>query len=221
MSRKRVLPPGFVRPCQPAPVRAPPAGPDWWHEIKHDGYRLMVRREGERVRAFTRGGHDWAGRYPAIVAAASAVKARSFLIDGEVVVADAQGFASFELLRGRMRLASAFVWAFDLIELDGQDFRAEPLERRKDALTQLLRRAPFGLALNEHHNGDGPALFEKACAMGLEGIVSKRTGSRYSSGRSTHWVKAKNPESAAARREADEDWGRRRPVRRSPEGEGG
>jgi ATP-dependent DNA ligase len=170
----------------------------------------MVRREGERMRAFTRNGHDWAARYPAIGAAAAAVRARSFLIDGEVVAADGQGLASFELLRGRMRLPAAFCWAFDLLELDGQDLRAEPLERRKERLAQLLARAPFGLALNEHHDGDGPAMFAQACAMGLEGIVSKRRGSRYQSGRSQHWVKAKNPESAAARREAVEDWGRRR-----------
>jgi ATP-dependent DNA ligase len=209
MPSTRLLPAGFVRPCQPSPVAAPPAGPGWFHEIKHDGHRLMVRREGERVRAFTRNGHDWAARYPAIGAAAAAVDARSFLIDGEVVAADSAGLASFDLLRGRRRLAGAFVWAFDLLELDGEDLRREPLERRKDALARLLRRAPFGLALNEHHDGDGPALFAQACAMGLEGIVSKRVGSRYQSGRSPHWLKAKNPDSPAARREVIEDWGRR------------
>lgn len=209
MSRNHLLPAGFVHPCQPSPVAAPPAGPGWFHEIKHDGHRLLVRREGERVRAFTRNGHDWAARYPAVQQAAAALKARSFLIDGEVVAADAQGVASFEMLRGRTRHAGAFLWAFDLLELDGEDLRAEPLERRKEGLGRLLRRALFGLALNEHHDGEGPALFAHACAMRLEGIVSKRRGSRYQSGRSQHWVKAKNPVSPAARREAIEDWGRR------------
>jgi ATP dependent DNA ligase domain len=88
MLRNRVTPAGFVRPCQPSPVVCPPAGSGWFHEIKHDGIRLLVRRENERVRAFTRNGNDWAARYPAIVAAAAALRARSFLIDGEAVVAD-------------------------------------------------------------------------------------------------------------------------------------
>jgi ATP-dependent DNA ligase len=210
MLRNRVMPAGFIRPCQPSPVAAPPAGPDWFHEIKHDGIRLLVRRQGEHVCAFTRNGNDWAGRYPAIVAAAVGLRARSFLIDGEAVVADRQGLASFELLRGRTRHGQAFCWAFDLLELDGQDLRSEPLESRKDALARLLKRVPFGLALNEHHAGDGPALFAAACQKGMEGIVSKRAGSRYSSGRSPHWLKAKNPDSAAAKREAVEDWGKQR-----------
>src|SRR5262245_23530498 len=77
--------------------------------------------------------------------------------------------------------------------LDGADLRAEPLERPKDALARLLKRAPFGLVVNEHHAGEGPALFAATCERGLEGIVSKRRGLHYSSGRSTHWVKAKNP----------------------------
>ena len=126
--------------------------------------------------------------------------------DGEVVVADGHGVASFALLRGRAREEQAFVWAFDLLECDGEDLRAHPLERRKGELKALLKRAPFGLALNDYVAGYGPALFAQACAMGLEGIVSKRRSSPYRSGRSPHWVKAKNPGCAAARREALEDW---------------
>jgi bifunctional non-homologous end joining protein LigD len=83
----RIFPTGFVAPCQPTPVPAPPIGAEWLHEIKHDGFRLIVRRDGARVRLFTRNGYD-AARYPAIAAAAAALPARSFLIDGEVVVAD-------------------------------------------------------------------------------------------------------------------------------------
>ena len=208
MLRNRAMPAGFIRPCQPSPAAAPPTGTDWFHEIKHDGIRLLVRRDGDRVRAFTRNGNNLALRYPAVVAAASALRARSFVIDGEAVVADSAGLASFELLRGCTRHREAFCWAFDLLELNGQNLRTEPIERRKEALGRLLKRAPFGLAVNEHHAGDGPELFAQACAIGLEGIVSKRRGSRYSSGRSSHWVKAKNPQSAAALREATEEWGR-------------
>ena len=107
----RLLPAGFVTPCQPSSAPVPPAGSDWLHEIKHDGFRLMVRQDGYRVRLFTRNGHDWAGRYPAIVAAAATIKARSFLIDGEAVAADARGVASIDLLRGRARESQVFVWA--------------------------------------------------------------------------------------------------------------
>ena len=80
-------PSGYIEPCQPSKVVRPPSGPLWVHEIKHDGYRLMVRRDGSRVRCFTRNGHDWADRFPAIVDAAQRLKAPSFLIDGEAVIA--------------------------------------------------------------------------------------------------------------------------------------
>ena len=79
-------PSGFIKPCQPSKVARPPSGPLWVHEIKHDGYRLIVRRDGPRVRCFTCGGHDWASRFPAIVDAALRIKAQSFLIDGEAVL---------------------------------------------------------------------------------------------------------------------------------------
>ena len=79
-------PSGFIEPCLPSKVFRPPTGPLWVHEIEHDGYRLMVRRDGSRVRCFTRGGHDWANRFPAIVDAALRLKATSFLIEGEAMI---------------------------------------------------------------------------------------------------------------------------------------
>src|SRR5207248_1520676 len=84
-------PSGFVEPCRPSKASAPPSGPEWVHEIKHDGFRLLVRRDGPRVRCFTRGGYDWADRFPAIVQAASRLRAQSFLIDGEVIVCRPDG----------------------------------------------------------------------------------------------------------------------------------
>jgi bifunctional non-homologous end joining protein LigD len=92
-------PTGFIEPCQPSKVAIPPSGPLWVHEIKHDGYRLMVRRDGARVRCFTKGGHDWADRFPAIVDAALHLKATSFLIDGEAVIAHDDGTPDFHALR--------------------------------------------------------------------------------------------------------------------------
>ena len=101
------------------------------------------------------------------------------------------------------------MWAFDLIELDGEDLRLEPLEVRKATLASLLRRAAPGLRFNEHlDEQDGPLVFAHACKLGLEGIVSKRKDSGYRSGRSPHWIKSKNPAAPAMRREAEEDWSR-------------
>ena len=96
---------------------------------------------------------------------------------------------------------------FDLLELDGQDLRREPLETRKATLASLLRRSLPGLRLNKHLVHDGESVFQHACKMGLEGIVSKRLGSRYRSGRSKDWLKFKNPAAPAVKREAEEEWG--------------
>ena len=99
-----------------------------------------------------------------------------------------------------------FLYAFDLIEIDGEDMRREPFETRKAALASVLRRAAPGLRLNEH-KADGPTVLAHACKMGLEGIVSKRKASPYRSGRSPDLIKSKNPACEAVRREAEEDWG--------------
>ena len=123
-------PSGFIEPCQPSKVARPPSGPLWVHEIKHDGYRLMVRRDGSRVRCFTRNGHDWADRFPAIVDAAPRLKG-SFLIDGEAVIASDDGTPDFHALRGRRRGSEAVLVASDLIEHDGDDLRHLPLIERK------------------------------------------------------------------------------------------
>ena len=133
---------------------------------------------------------------------------RSCLIDGEVVCCDDRGVV-FQPLRQRRNEPQAFLYAFDLLELDGLDMRREPIETRKATLASLLRKARHGLRLNEHMEHDcGQTVFQHACKMGLEGIVSKRLGSRYRSGRSPDWLKFKNPEAPAVKREAEEDWSR-------------
>ena len=143
-------PSGFIEPCQPSKVARPPSGPLWVHEIKHDGYRLMVRRDGARVRCFTRNGHDWADRFPAIVDAAHRIKATSFLIDGEAVIARDDGTPDFHALRGRRRGHEAVLYAFDLIEHDGIDRRDLPLIERKFRLFKLLGWAKHAIRFNEH-----------------------------------------------------------------------
>ena len=107
-------------------------------------------------------------------------------------------------------METAFVYAFDLLELDGQDLRREPLAARKAALASVVVQAGAGLRLNEHIEADGALVFGHACKLGLEGIVSKRKASAYRSGPSRDWLKVKNPTSEAVRREAFEDWGRHR-----------
>src|SRR5262245_48030696 len=138
--------PGFIEPCLPSPAEQLPSGTDWVHEIKHDGYRLMARRDPAGARLLTRNGHDWSPRYPAIVEAVNRLKARSCLIDGEGVICDEQGLAVFERLRHKHEAHHVFLYAFDLLELNGQGLRREPIEVRKRELGKLLRwTAQIGL----------------------------------------------------------------------------
>ena len=117
--------------------------------------------------------------------------------------------ADFQVLRRRQNEARASLYAFDLLELDGTDMRREPIEVRKATLASILRKSRPGVRLNEHlEHPDGHVVFHHACTLGAEGIVSKRLGSCYRSGRSPDWLKFKNPQAPAVRREAEEDWGR-------------
>jgi bifunctional non-homologous end joining protein LigD len=134
-------PSGFMEPCLPSKAVRPPSGPLWVHEIKHDGYRLMVRRDGLRVRCFTRNGYDWADRFPAIVDAALRVKATSFLIDGEAVVIRDDGTPDFQALRSKRRGHEAVLFAFDLVGHDGDDLCDLPLIERKRRLARLIGKA--------------------------------------------------------------------------------
>jgi len=115
---------------------------------------------------------------------------------------------SFDRLRYRRADGHVFLYAYDLLELDGADMRREPLEVRKRQLASLLRPALVGLQFNEHIEEPGDVVFRRACKLGFEGIVSKRLGSRYRSGRSSDWLKMKNPAAPAVKREAEEDWRR-------------
>ncbi len=198
----------FIEPCLPSPAKRPPSGSDWLHEIKHDGFRIMAQRDSAGVRLFTRNGNDFTSRFPLTVEAVSALSARSFLLDGEAIVTNERGLAVFDLIRRKRHGADAMLLAFDLLELDGEDLRRVPLEQRKRQLVKLVRRPQAGIVVNEVFEGDGDILFAHACKLGCEGIVSKRLGSLYRSGRSPHWVKVKNPAAPAVTREAEEDWGR-------------
>jgi ATP-dependent DNA ligase len=128
----RILPVGFIEPCQPIGAPKPPLGPGWIHEIKHDGFRMMAQRRGVGGRLLTRNGNDWTDRYPSVAGAICALKVKSCLIDGEITVCDGKGLAVFDLLRhGSQIKTEAVLFAFDLLELDGEDLRSMPIEARK------------------------------------------------------------------------------------------
>jgi hypothetical protein len=147
-------PPGYIEPCIPTRVSKPPVGPQWVHEIKHDGYRLMVWRDGERVRLFTRRGFDWSERYPWIADSARRLPVTQFLIDGEAVICGEDGVSDFDRLHSRQHDGSVFLYAFDLLALDGADIRHEQLDHRRDLLGKLLGQ-PDGIRFSEHLDGDG------------------------------------------------------------------
>jgi bifunctional non-homologous end joining protein LigD len=206
--RPRVLPAGFVAPCLPTTAPQPPSGDGWLHEIKHDGFRVIARKNGHRVKLYSRPGNDLTARFPLVVDALARLRPRSCIIDGEAVACGGDGIACFELIRRWETDGRVFMWAFDLIELNGTDMRRIALATRKAKLADILARAAPGLRFNEHLDEDGPLVFHHACKLGLEGIVSKRRDSPYSSGRSRHWIKSKNPNAPAVKREAKEDRGR-------------
>jgi len=196
--------PGFIEPCLPTNADAVPTGSQWAYEIKHDGFRFICWRDGDRVRIFSRNGRDWTDWVPLIAEALAALRVSSVTIDGEGVVCRPDGVSDFDRLRaavGRKGSRDAFLMAFDLLELDGQDLRREPWETRRETLASLLRKSSAGIRLSQHINeSDGATVFQHACAMGLEGIVAKRRDSRYRSGRCTDWIKVKNPNAPAATR---------------------
>jgi bifunctional non-homologous end joining protein LigD len=136
------------------------------------------------VRLVTRNGHDLADRFPLIAEAIEALPVHSCVIDGEAIVCDDGGLAVFDLIRSHRSNAVAVLCAFDLLEVNGEDIRREPIEDRKRRLAGLLRLPHEGIAVNEHFGGDGAVIYKHACALGCEGIVSKRLGSPYRAGRS-------------------------------------
>ena len=151
---------------------APALGPLWLHEIKHDGFRVIARKDGERVKLYSRPGNDLTDRFPLIVEALARLRSRSCIIDGEAVACDDSGIAQFNRIRYRSYDSTVFLYAFDLIELNGDDLRRDPLQVRKATLVSRLAKAGPGIRFNEHMEcDDGEIVFRHACKMGLEGIV--------------------------------------------------
>ena len=194
---------GFIEPCLPTNGSTVPTGVQWAFEIKHDGFRFICRRDDDRVRVFSRNGRDWTDRVPLIAEAIGKLRVKSVTLDGEGVVCRPDGVTDFDRLRaaiGRLGSRDAFLYAFDLLELDGENMRLYEWHVRRTTLRSLIKRAGAGIRLSEHLEGDGAAAFQHACRMGLEGIVAKRRDRPYRSGRSPDWIKVKNPHAPAASR---------------------
>ncbi|WP_456756681.1 ATP-dependent DNA ligase [Bradyrhizobium sp. USDA 4011] len=170
-----------------------PAGADWLHEIKQDGYRLIVQREGKVARLFTKNGHDWSKRFPVIREAALRIRCDRFVIDGEAVLLSVDGVSDFNGLHSRKHDDEVQLYAFDVLALEGDDLRKLPLHLRKTNLARILARRVEGIHLAPFEQGEiGPALYRHACLMGLEGLVSKHRDRGYTAGRSKNWIKVKN-----------------------------
>ncbi|QEN85289.1 DNA ligase D [Labrys sp. KNU-23] len=187
--------PGFVEPTLAMLVAKAPAGPDWIHEIKFDGYRLQARIEAGRVKLLTRSGLDWTGKFgKPILAALQALPIGSALIDGELVVEAGTGASDFSSLQADLsegRSDRLVYYGFDLIYLDGYDLRALPLIRRKALLQGLLADARPEIRFSDHFEESGAMVLRHACRLSLEGIVSKLRTAPYQSGRGRSWVKSK------------------------------
>jgi bifunctional non-homologous end joining protein LigD len=181
--------PGFIEPALASSIDRVPSGDRWIHEIKFDGYRVQVHLVNEAVKVFTRRGHDWTNRFRKVANDAWHVKASAAIIDGEIVVPAADGTTDFSVLQNELKGASTKIVlvAFDLLYLNGRDFRKVPLIQRKVELKKIL--AGTDVQFSESFEIDGPELFAHACKVGLEGVVSKVQNSVYPIGRGNNWVK--------------------------------
>ncbi|WP_394653427.1 DNA ligase D [uncultured Sphingomonas sp.] len=173
-------------------VDSVPTGNGWLHEMKYDGYRALIVVAGGKAKVFTRTGLDWTDKFPGIAAAAARLPVDSALIDGEVV-AFKDGKPDFSTLQNAISSGGdgLAMFAFDLLELDGEDLAPRPLVERKDRLRPLFDGADDTLRYSEHVVGSGEKLFEAMCAEGFEGVVSKQADAPYRGTRTKGWVKTK------------------------------
>jgi bifunctional non-homologous end joining protein LigD len=175
-----------------------PAGDDWVHEIKLDGYRILARLEDGSVSLLTRNGKDWTAHFRSIARELESWPLEAAILDGEVVVLDDRGVSSFQMLQNALSNGSGraklHYFVFDLLHVDGFDLRGAPLVERKAVLSRLVAKlAPKAGAIraSDHFVGSGEAVFAKACELGLEGIVSKKADAPYRAGRGRDWLKIK------------------------------
>ena len=190
--------PAFISPQLATLVAEPPAGDDWLHELKFDGYRMLGRLDRGRAEFLSRNGKSWTQKVPDLAEAVAGIGAEQALLDGEVVVLDADGVSNFQLLQNALgdpdRDVLLTYFVFDLLYLHGFDLRPVPLIERKRLLEELLgdeAERPGAIRYSDHVAGRGAQMRRRACQAGAEGIVSKRADSPYISGRGKAWLKSK------------------------------
>src|SRR5208337_4201217 len=187
--------PRFVEPMLATLVERPPAGPDWLHEVKFDGYRIEARVENGRVKLFTRRGLDWTQKFGGgFIKALEALTVGEALIDGELVVENEALASDFSALQADIaegRVDRLVYYAFDLLSLNGYDLRDAALVERKRLLQAIVGGETGPVRYSGHFDEDGEIVLRHACRLGLEGIVSKLRAAPYRSGRSKSWTKAK------------------------------
>ncbi len=184
--------PTWVKPQLAALVKQVPAGPDWLHEIKLDGYRMHARLEAGRVTIITRRGNDWTDKYPTVARALASLPAHTAYLDGELCGVLPDGRTAFNLIQNALEHgdASLIYFVFDLLYLDGENLTALPLIDRKTRLEAFLASTPDPIRYHDHQIDHGPLFHKLACEHGLEGIVSKRVKGRYEPDRRS-WLKTK------------------------------
>jgi bifunctional non-homologous end joining protein LigD len=187
--------PGFIKPQLALLRGCVPTGPGWFHEIKFDGYRIQGHLIEGRPALITRNGHDWTHRMPALAESLARIPANHLVVDGEIIVPDSKGRSDHGALKaalGAGRQSHQFVYyLFDLMHLDGFDLRVAPLIDRKRVLAELIRDIGTPILYSDHLEEKGQVMFEHACKIGLEGVISKRIDAPYRSGRGEGWVKVK------------------------------
>ena len=194
-ARKAALPAALKPQLATLVTEAPAADADWLYELKLDGYRLLARIKQGEVRLFTRAGNDWTHKLQPQAQALQALKIDNAWLDGEIVVLDAQGRPSFQLLQNAFdqgRAARIDYVVFDLPHAQGHDLRKVPLRQRRALLRQLLKPQPGApVRFSEDVQGDPRQLLEAACGQQLEGLIGKRADAPYVEGRTRHWIKLK------------------------------
>jgi bifunctional non-homologous end joining protein LigD len=192
-ARERPL--SFVTPQLCLLVNSPPEGDEWIHEMKFDGYRLQTILQKGKISLLTRSGQDWTEKFESIEVALKKINVSSAIFDGELCVLDKRGHSDFQKLQEEIKAKKSvqFVYyIFDLLHLNGKDLRNLPLTQRKELLKSVLQKHNSDLILfSDDLEGEGDAFLKSACELDLEGIVSKRKDSIYSSGRGDSWVKSK------------------------------
>jgi bifunctional non-homologous end joining protein LigD len=192
----------FIQPCSPVLANTVPAGDDWQHEIKFDGFRVQIHKLGNEVELYSRNGSRFSRRFPRLVSVLRELPAKSAILDGEIVASDAVGMPDFwRLFLRSAKPAELHVWAFDLLALNRKDLRKWSLEARQGRLHTLVSRFDSPVLLHSEAFDDGEALLRVAEKHGLEGVVSKRRDAPYRSGACRRWRKVKTTAWREANRE--------------------